>query len=86
MFDPEQYSAHPYHSRHIDPTSQPAFFPYIYPPYRQELNVKSEMADTYLCKWIDPDTNRMCNRTFSHMQEIGNKIKIDSSLENLVFF
>jgi hypothetical protein len=85
MFDPEQYSNHPYHSRHIDSTTQPTFFPYIYPSYRPELNVKSELSDNYLCKWIDQDTNRMCNRTFSQMQDIG-KNKTNIFIENLVCF
>lgn len=81
MFDPEQYSTHPYHSsRHIDSTSQSAFFPYIYPSYRSDLNVSSEIPECktgdFVCQWIDPDTNRMCNRRFSHMQDIG-KNEID---------
>jgi uncharacterized Zn-finger protein len=84
MFDPEQYSNHHYHSRHIDPTNQPTFFPYIYPSYRSGLNLPSEIPDSkpenYICKWIDQDTNLLCNRTFSHMQDIG-KNKANSSLK-----
>lgn len=83
MFDHEQYSTHPY--RHIDSTSQTAFFPYIYPSYRSELNVISDISESktedFICQWIDPDTNRMCNRRFSHMQDIGkNNIDIPSIL------
>ncbi len=75
MFNHEQYSNHQYHSRYIDSTNQPTFFPYIYPTYRTGLNITSEISDgkidDYICKWIDQDTNRLCNQTFSHMQDIG---------------
>jgi hypothetical protein len=68
MFDPEQYTNPSYYSRHIDPTNQTAFLPYIYPSYRQTSNDKN---DNYICKWIDPDTNQICNQTFPYMQDIG---------------
>jgi hypothetical protein len=77
MFDPEQYNTNnPYHSRHIDSTNQTAFLPYIYPSYRPGLHTTSnDRLDSSTCKWIDPDTNQICNRTFSCMQDIGNNKK-----------
>jgi predicted ATP-binding protein involved in virulence len=69
MFDPEQYNTNnQYHS-----TNQTAFLPYIYPSYRPGLHPTSnDRPDSSTCKWIDPDTNQICNRTFSCMQDIGN--------------
>jgi hypothetical protein len=79
MFDPEQYTNNHYHSRSIDSTNQTTFFPYIYSSYRSELNTTSNIPndknENYICKWIDSDTNQICNRTFSQMQDIG-KISI----------
>ncbi|CAF1325066.1 unnamed protein product [Adineta steineri] len=83
MFDPEQYTNNQYHSRHIDPTNQTAFLPYIYPSYRPGLhstssnNIVNDKNDSHICKWIDPDTNQMCNRIFSHMQDIVTHLTIE---------
>jgi hypothetical protein len=84
MFDPEQYANTQYYSRyvtagsHIDPTTQTAFLPYFHPSYRQGLgttcnvtNIPNGKNDNYVCKWIDPDTHRICNRAFAYMQDIG---------------
>ena len=84
MFDPEQYANTQYYSRyvtaapHIDPATQTAFLPYFHPSYRQGLgtscnvpNLPNGKTDTYICKWIDPDTHRICNRAFAYMQDIG---------------
>ena len=84
MFDPEQYANTQYYSRyvtassHMDPTTQTAFLPYFHPSYRQGLsttcnvtNIPNGKNDNYICKWIDPDTHRICNRTFAYMQDIG---------------
>ena len=88
MFDSEQYPNHPYHpSRHMDPTNQSSFFPYIYPSYRSELNLTAEIPESktgdFVCQWIDPDTNRMCGRIFSHMQDIGTN---STHLRSFIFF
>ncbi|CAF1383637.1 unnamed protein product [Adineta ricciae] len=81
MFDAEQYTTNPYHPRHIDSTNQTAFFPYIYPPYRSNLHpastIPDEKADHYLCKWVDPDTNQICNRTFSCMSDIVTHLTVE---------
>lgn len=76
MFDPEQYANNQYHSRPIDSTNQTAFLPsYLYPSYRPGFNttpaVTNGKSENYICKWISPDTNRICNRTFAYMQDIG---------------
>ena len=84
MFDPEQYANSQYYSRyvsaapHIDSATPTAFLPYFHPSYRQGLstncnvtNIPNGKADTYICKWIDPDTHRICNRAFAYMQDIG---------------
>lgn len=84
MFDPEQYANTQYYSRymaagsHIDPTSQTAFLPYFHQSYRQGLgstcnvtNIPNGKSDAYICKWVDPDTHRICNRPFAYMQDIG---------------
>jgi hypothetical protein len=75
MFDPEQYTNPQYHTRHIDSTNQTTLFPYIYSSYRPEFNATSTIPngknENYICQWIESDTNRICNRTFSHMQDIG---------------
>ena len=68
MFDSEQYSTNPYHSQYIHPSTQPSFFPYIYPT----TDLSNSKPENYICKWIDPETHRLCNQTFSHMQDIGN--------------
>lgn len=77
MFDPEQYANTQYHSRPIDPTNQTPLIPYLYPTYRSGFNTTSNMSsgknEHYICKWISPDTNRLCNRTFAYMQDIGKR-------------
>ncbi|UJR27788.1 hypothetical protein I4U23_009060 [Adineta vaga] len=90
MFDPEQYANTQYYSRyvtagsHIDPATQTAFLPYFHPSYRQGLgttcnvtNIPNGKNDTYVCKWIDPDTHRICNRTFGYMHEIVTHLTVE---------
>jgi hypothetical protein len=76
MFDPEQYTNTPYHSRHMDPTYQPALFPYIYPGFNSTTTTPTGKNENYICKWIDHETNRICNQTFPHMQDIGKHQKL----------
>jgi len=77
MFDPEQYTNPQYHSRHIDSTHQPTFFPYIYSGLNTTSNISNGKNENYICKWIDHDTNRLCNRIFSHMQDIVTHLTIE---------
>jgi hypothetical protein len=51
-----------------------AFLRYLRAPMKQEIS----------CKWIDPDTKQMCNRTFFSMHDIG-KFYLLMSFQNLVF-
>ena len=48
-------------------TGHGAFFRYIRQPLNQE----------HTCQWIDPDTNKMCNRTFMTMHEFVQHITVD---------
>ncbi|CAF1263448.1 unnamed protein product [Rotaria sp. Silwood1] len=81
MFDPEQYANNQYHSRPMDSTNQTTFLPYLYPSYRPSFNTISNNTniknENYICKWINSDTNRICNRTFTYMQDIVTHLTVE---------
>jgi uncharacterized C2H2 Zn-finger protein len=57
----------------------------VYPSYRPAFNITNDKNDNYICKWIDHETNRLCNRIFSHMQDIGKEKKL-SIVQNIHLF
>ncbi|CAF3339201.1 unnamed protein product [Rotaria socialis] len=81
MFDSEQYVDNQYHSRPMDAMDQSSFLPYLYPSYRPGFNTTSTVADgkdaNYVCKWINPDTNRICNGAFIYMQDIVTHLTVE---------
>ena len=57
----ELFSSRNYSEQYSTPPPPPY---YSYPHSRP-------IHDSYSCQWIDPETQQMCQRTFSSMQEIG---------------
>ncbi|CAF2807068.1 unnamed protein product [Rotaria sp. Silwood2] len=81
MFDHEQYTNNQYNSRPVDSTNQTPFLPYLYPSYRPGFNTTSNITngknENYICKWINPDTNRICNQIFTYMQDIVTHLTVE---------
>ncbi|CAF3522271.1 unnamed protein product [Rotaria sordida] len=76
MFDSEQYTNNQYHS-----TNQTPFLPCLYPSYRTNFtttsNITNNKNENYICQWINPDTNRLCNRIFTCMQDIVTHLTVE---------
>ena len=64
----EQYAYHPHAS----------YFPPLYPTFPSTSNKQ----ETHVCKWIDQEPNRLCNQTFSQMQDLGKIIHNESKNNN----